>query len=126
MPGLVTAARWEMFILLGGLMVVVACKLMMGSVNLSGLLMVKGGVDDETFSPARSQMLMSTMLAAMYYLLQVITNPSSTSIPDVPMPLVGLLGASHMIYLGGKVQSLKDQLFSKPRQQNDEKKKESV
>jgi hypothetical protein len=115
MPGLVTAARWEIVILLGGLMVVVVYKIFTGGVSLSGLLTVKGGVDRETFSPARSQMLMSTVLAAMYYLLQVIDNPSSTSIPDIPTPLVALLGASHAVYLGGKVQSLKDQLFSKPR-----------
>ncbi len=126
MPGLVTAVRWEMIILLGGLMGVVVYKLLTGGMNLSGLLEVKGGVDDETFSPARSQMLMATVLAAMYYLLQVINNPSSTSIPDVPTPLVGVLAGSHAIYLGGKVQSLKDQLFSKQSQKDDGKKKESV
>jgi len=118
MPGLVTAVRWEIIILLGGLMVVVVYKLFNGDVTLSGLLMVKGGDDDNTFSPARLQMLMSTVLAGMYYLLQVINNPSSTSLPDVPTPLVGILGGSHAIYLGGKVQSLQDQLFGKRRRQD--------
>jgi len=122
MPGLVTAVRWEIIILLGGLMVAVACKLFTGGVTLSGLLMVKGGDDDNTFSPARLQMLMSTVLAGMYYLLQVINNPSSTSLPDVPTPLVGILGGSHAIYLGGKVQSLQDQLFGKRRRQDDPRK----
>ena len=122
MPGLVTAVRWEIIILLGGLMVVVVYKLFNGDVTLSGLLMVKGGDDDNTFSPARLQMLMSTVLAGMYYLLQVINNHSSNSLPDVPTPLVGILGGSHAIYLGGKVQSLQDQLFGKRRQKDDAQK----
>ena len=102
-----------MIILLVGLMVVVAYKLFTGGVTMEGLLTVKGGGDDNTFSPARLQMLMSTVLAGMYYLLQVINNPASTSLPDVPTPLVGILGGSHAIYLGGKVQSLRDSLFGK-------------
>ncbi len=122
MPGLVTAVRWEMIILLGGLMVVVVYKLFTGGVTLSSLLMVKGGADDNTFSPARLQMLMSTVLAGMYYLLQVINNPPSNSLPDVPTPLVGILGGSHAIYLGGKVQSLQDQLFGKRSRKDDAQK----
>ena len=122
MPGLVTAVRWEMIILLGGLMVVVVYKLFTGGVTLSSLLMVKGGADDNTFSPARLQMLMSTVLAGMYYLLQVINNPPSNSLPDVPIPLVGILGGSHAIYLGGKVQSLQDQLFGKRSRKDDAQK----
>jgi hypothetical protein len=114
--------RWEMIILLSGLMVVVVYKLFTGGVTLSGLLMVKGGDDDNTFSPARLQMLMSTVLAGMYYLLQVINNPSTNSLPDVPTPLVGILGGSHAIYLGGKVQSLQDQLFGKRRRKDDAQK----
>jgi len=106
MPGLVAAARWEMYILLGGLMIVVVCKVLAGGIHLSGLLTVKGGKDHGSFSPARVQMLMATVLAAMYYLVQVIGNPSATSLPDLPGTLVGILGGSHAIYLGGKVQSL--------------------
>jgi hypothetical protein len=120
MPGLVTAVRWEIIILMSGLMVVVAYKLFTGGVTLSGLLTVKG--DDNSFSPARLQMLMSTVLAGMYYLLLVINNPSSSSLPDVPTPLVGILGGSHAIYLGGKVQSLQDQLFGKRRRKDDAQK----
>jgi len=118
MPGLVTAVRWEMIVLIGGLIVVVVSKLFTGGVTLSGLLTVKGGGDRDTFSPARLQMLMSTVLAAMYYLLQVINNPSASSLPNVPTPLLGILGGSHAIYLGGKVQSLQDHLFSKRRQKD--------
>ena len=100
MPGLATAVRWEMVILIGG-------------------LKVKGGHDEGTFSPARLQMLMSTVLAAMYYLLQVINNRGSNSLPDVPATLIGILGGSHAIYLGGKVQSFQDQLFGKGGRKDD-------
>lgn len=122
MPGLVTAVRWEIIILMGGLMVAVVYKLFTGGVTLSGLLTVKGGDDDNTFSPARLQMLMSTLLAGMYYLLQVINNPSATRLPDVPTPLVGMLGGSHAIYLGGKVQSLQARLFGQRRRKDDAQK----
>jgi hypothetical protein len=118
MPGLATAVRWEMVILLGGLIAVVVSKLFTGGVMLSGLLKVKGGNDEGAFSPARLQMLMSTMLAAMYYLLQVINNRGSKSLPDIPATLVGILGGSHAIYLGGKVQSLQDALFGKSRRKD--------
>jgi hypothetical protein len=113
MTFLARAARWEMIILLGGFMIVVACKVFAGGIDLSGLLKVKGGEDDGSFSPGRAQMLMSTLLAAMYYLLQVIDNPSADSLPAVPSTLVGVLGGSHAIYLGGKVQSLWKLLSSK-------------
>jgi len=113
MPGLVTAARWEMYILLGGLMAVVASKVFGRGIQLSGLLTVKGGTQDGSFSPARAQMLMATVLAALYYLIQVINSPSATSLPDMPPTLVGILGGSHAIYLGGKVHSLRDLLFGK-------------
>ena len=104
MPGLVTAARWEMIILLGGLMVVVVLKVFAGGIAMSGLLTVKGGQDDASFSPGRVQMLMATLLTAMYYLLLVMNNPSIDRLPDVPTGLVAVLGGSHAIYLGGKVQ----------------------
>lgn len=115
MPYLARAARWEVIILLGGLMIVVASKVFAGSINLAGLLTVSkrpGQSLDEPagFSPARAQMLMATLLAAMYYLLQVINNPSTDSLPDAPSTLVGVLGGSHAIYLGGKVQSAWDLL----------------
>jgi hypothetical protein len=119
MPGLATAVRWEMVILIGGLIAVVVSKLFTGGVILSGLLKVKGGDDEGTFSPARLQMLMSTVLAAMYYLLQVINNRGSNSLPDVPATLIGILGGSHAIYLGGKVKSLQGALFGRVRREND-------
>jgi hypothetical protein len=102
MPGLVTAVRWEMYILLGGLMVVVVYKLFTGGIDLSGLLTDAKG----RFSPGRAQMLMATVLTAVYYLIQVTENPSTDSLPPLPATLVGILGGSHAIYLGGKARDL--------------------
>lgn len=110
MEALVSFARWEMMILLGGLMLAVVYKLFTGGIDMSGLLTVKGVPGDQSFSSSRAQMLMSTVVAGMYYLLQVIDNPSATSLPDVPPTLVAILGGSHAIYLGGKARSL---LFGK-------------
>lgn len=115
MPYLLRAARWEMIVVLGGLMIVVASKVFAGGISLAGLLTVskrpgQSGDEPSEFSPARAQMLMATLVAAMYYLLQVINNPSADSLPDAPSTLVGVLGGSHAIYLGGKVQSAWDLL----------------
>src|SRR5580692_3863410 len=109
MPYLAKAARLETIILLSGLMIVVACKVIAGDINLSGLLTVskdpKQPGAPSAFSPARAQMLMATLLGAMYYIIQVINNPSVNRLPDAPSTLVGIIGGSHAIYLGGKVQS---------------------
>lgn len=110
MEGLVIAARWEMMLLLVGLMLVVVYKILTGGIEVSGLLTVKGGRDDGSFSPARVQMLMATVLTAMYYLLRVLDRQSAASLPDLPAPLVAILGGSHAVYLGGKARSF---LFGK-------------
>ena len=115
MPGLAKAARWELIILLVGLLVIVLSKAIGGGRNLSGLMTVKGGKDDGAFSPGRAQMMMATLLTAMYYLLQVINNPSADHLPEVPAALVGVLGGSQAIYLGGKVQGLWDVLTGKKK-----------
>lgn len=104
MPGLVTAARWEMIILLGGLMAIVLGKILTGSIATTGLL--RTSKDDNSFSPGRVQMLMATVIAGMYYLLQVIDHPTANSLPQVPNMLVGVVGGSHAIFLGGKAQIL--------------------
>jgi hypothetical protein len=112
MDGLISFARWEMIILLGGLMLAVVYKLFTGGIDMSGLLTVKGGPDDQSFSSSRAQMLMATLITGMYYVLQVIDNPSATSLPELPPTLVAILGGSHAIYLGGKARHL---LFGKRR-----------
>ncbi len=106
MPALATAARWETGILLVGLMVVVVYKIFTGGISLSGLLTAQDSKGNLSFSPARAQMLMATVLTALYYLIQVIESSATDSLPPLPATLVGILGGSQAIYLGGKARSL--------------------
>jgi hypothetical protein len=104
-----TLAKWEGIILLCGFIFVVLWKLGTGEISLDYLLYgdakICQGVGRATFfSPGRTQMLMSSVAVAGYYLVQVIQDP--THFPAMPTELVVALGASHAIYLGGKAQSL--------------------
>jgi hypothetical protein len=51
-------------------------------------------------STGRAQTLVVTLFVAGYDLLQVIRNP--TELPQLPVPMVMALGASHAFYLAGK------------------------
>jgi len=107
MKSVATLAYWEGLILLGGLFGIVFWKLLTGGISLSGLLdgdRREGSDISTSFSPGRVQLLMFTISSALYYLLQVIDNPSS--FPKVPDALVAVLGGSHAVYLGGKAQGL--------------------
>jgi hypothetical protein len=102
-------AAWGGIILLAGFFGLVFWKLMTGGISLDYLLYgdarTRHGASHSTFfSPGRAQMLMFTVLAAMYFLLQVIQDP--TKFPDVPNALLAILGGSHILYLGGKAQAL--------------------
>jgi len=105
-----SAARlfyWEGIIVVGGFFAVIAWRLLTGQIRLDYLLCGdrrdKGG-DTTFFSPARTQLLIVTMITAGYYLLQVIHDP--TTFPRIPVAWIVALGGSHAIYLGGKAQSM--------------------
>jgi len=106
MSGLLTAVRWEMALLLTSLFLAVVYKTFTGGIRLSGLLTARDSRGNLSFSPGRAQMLMATMVTAVYYLLQVIDNRSSDSLPSLPNTLVGIVGGSHAVYLGAKAWSL--------------------
>ena len=102
-------AAWEGVILMAGFVLVVLWRLMTGGINLECLLYGdarnRHGLGYSTFfSPGRAQMLMFTIVSAVYFLLQVIQDP--TKFPDVPTPLLAMLGGSHVVYLVGKAQAL--------------------
>jgi len=109
MPSITELAAWEGIILLIGFCGVIFWKLATGDISLEYLLYgdargLIGGGSRTFFSPGRAQMLMVTITAAIYYLLQVIQNP--TKFPDVPNGLIAAVGGSHTVYLTGKLQSL--------------------
>jgi hypothetical protein len=112
MHTLTVLARWEGFILFGGLFGIVFWKTLTGNISLSYLL--DGDIRDanssdgsgfSTFpSAGRAQSVMFTMFVALYYLLQVIHNP--TEFPKLPDAMVGVLAGSQAVYLGGKAQAI--------------------
>jgi hypothetical protein len=105
MGALVRFIRWEVLTLVLGLAGIVLFELLGGQINTKFLLSGSGGrghmAKDGSFSPARVQLLLSTLGLALYYLMQVTNNPTS-GLPDVPESWPALLGSSHAIYLGSK------------------------
>jgi len=103
-------ALWQGLLLVGGFFSIVFWKLMTGGIALDQLL--QGDIRDESkpdgfsteTSAARVQSLTVTLFAALYYLLQVIHNP--TQFPKLPSGLVDVLAGSQALYLGGKAQAL--------------------
>ena len=95
----------EGVILLGGFFGVIAWRLFTGGINLDYLL--NGKLPDcaaEYFSPGRVQMLVVSIFAAGYYVIQIIHDP--TKFPDIPNSWIIALGGSQAIYLGGKANSM--------------------
>ena len=97
MEVLVGFLRFEIGLLLGGLIFVVIYRLVTGQINLSGLL-----TDGETgnFSPGRLQLLAFTLAGALYYIYLAASNPGQ--LPQFPQELLFLFGGSQLVYLGGK------------------------
>ncbi|HYL15397.1 MAG TPA: hypothetical protein VEV41_20340 [Terriglobales bacterium] len=105
-------ANWEGMILLAGFFGIVFWKLLTGGISLHGLL--EGTILDRSrpdgprystyFSAGRAQLLMITIFSSLYYLLQVIHDPSA--FPKLPDALVAVLGGSQVLYLGGKAQAV--------------------
>lgn len=104
MDTVIQLARWEGFILPGGIFALVFWKILTGSISLSGLFQTH----DERFSPGRVQLLIFTVFVAIRYVVQVIQNP--TAFPEIPPGWIVALGGSQALYLGGKA---RDMLFGK-------------
>jgi hypothetical protein len=105
-------ARWEGFILLGGLFGIIFWKLLTGGISLDRLL--EGDIGGPNNAPdcgrgtyvsaGRAQSLAITAFAALYYLLQVWQNPRE--FPHLPAILIDALMGSQAIYLAGKAQAM--------------------
>ena len=99
---LIPLIRFELWLLLGGLVIVVAYKMLTGGINMRGLL------DDKVsgaLSPERVQLLVFTVLGAGYYLLLAIEQAPNGRLPDIPGEALLLAGGSQLVYLGGKAWS---------------------
>lgn len=82
------------------LAVVVFYRLLTGSINTKGMLNDKG--TSAGFSPARLQLLISTIVVALYYIGQALTNRNTGQFPTIPNEMLVILGGSHVFYLGSK------------------------
>lgn len=93
--------------LIAGFACVAAWKLLTGGISLDGLLDSFDNGGRGRSSPARLQLLFTTLVAAGQYLAAVLHNPGASSLPPVPQPLLAIVAGSHVLYLGGKALSLK-------------------
>lgn len=95
--------RLEVWVFLLALAGIVAFQILTGEINTKGLLCGNGKAMKKSgpVSPARVQLLVSTLGMAFYYLGQVMTDPTH-GLPDVPASWPAVLSGSHAIYLGGK------------------------
>ncbi len=110
---LLKLVRWEMLIFLLGLAGIVVFQLLNGRINTQNLLYGrtsgangtnKGNSENNNlyFSPERVQLLVFTLGAALYYVMQTMTTAKSGKFPDIPDGWPALMGGSNAVYLGGK------------------------
>ena len=90
----------DTWILLAGLAIIIAYRMLTGSINTKGLLKDKDG--GTGFSPARLQLLISTVTFSCYYIAQVVRHADKGEFPPVPREMLMVLGGSHLFYLGTK------------------------
>jgi hypothetical protein len=94
-----TIISFEIFGFLVAAGAIVAWRLLTGGINTHGLFDTG---PQGTFSPARVQVLLTTLGGAGWYLGLVMSNQDQSHMPDVPNALLLLMGASHVTYLAAK------------------------
>ena len=122
MQTLLSFARIEVGVVLVALALVVGFQLLSGKINMGGLLLEKTGTGVGGYSPARLQLLLLTLVAAFYFISEVVNSihNGTPQFPDVSEKWLLMLGGSHLIYLGGKVNSLFG-IFREPETTNSPK-----
>jgi hypothetical protein len=107
-PALASFVRIELEVLLAALALIVAFQLLTGKINMGGMLLEKTTSGVDGYSAARLQLLLVTLVGAFYLITEVINSihQGSPHFPTVDEKWLLLLGGSHSIYLGGKVNSL--------------------
>ena len=94
-------ARWEVLAFLGALLTVVVIQLLTGQINTRGLFLGRKGDGTQYFSAERVQLLAFTLGAAFQFLSEVLRDPGR--FPVVSGSWIMLFGASHLVFLGGKL-----------------------
>jgi hypothetical protein len=99
---LLQVVRWETGLFLFALAGIVAFQLLTGQINTNRLLYGKMGDATANISPERVQLLVMTLGAAFYFVMQTATTAKSGNFPDIPDTWPALMGGSNAIYLAGK------------------------
>lgn len=100
-------ARITIEVFLVALALIVGFQLLTLKMNAKGLLLEKKPDGPAGFSPARLQMLLITLAGAFYLISGVAANihQGKLEFPELDNRLFLLLGGSHAVYLGGKLNS---------------------
>jgi len=113
MPPLETIVSWIIGLFLLSLLVLVLYRMLTGKINTRYLFYGQRNDGTRYFSPERVQLMIFTVWVGLSYLLdtyetQVVHLPPGTQpvLPDVPTKTLALLGASHIVYLSGKIYSM--------------------
>jgi len=85
-----------------GLVAIVMLQIANGRIAVAGLLTTKDDQSRQTFSPARLQLLIFTVVVAARYLYQVFVHLGQDALPPLPPGVVAALGGSQAVYLAGK------------------------
>jgi|ERR1044071_1595367 hypothetical protein len=101
MGALSTLLSYETGFLLAALASIISYRLLTRQINTRGLLRDKVG--GRAVSPGRLQLLVVTVVTAAYCVFEVA---QTRRMPEVPRELIAALGASHLLYLGGKLYGL--------------------
>jgi hypothetical protein len=100
-----TQTEYAGFALLCGFFAVILWKILAGAISLDGLLDSFDEQGHRSFSPARAQLLIFTILVAGKYVLAVSQNPHRDALPGLPDGLLAILGGSQAVYVAGKAWS---------------------
>ena len=98
MSDLSSFVRLEIALLLGLLGAVIFYQVLTGRINTRAMLYDKS--ETAGYSPARLQLLLTSLGGAGFFLLKVFEDP--TRFPDVPPEGLLAVGGSQVLYLGGK------------------------
>ena len=99
---LLAAYRLTGCVLLAALGLALGIQFGTGRINTRGLICHKNLGSADTVSPARVQLLLSTLTFAALYAYRVVASPETNSLPDVPGSVVAFQAASQVTYMIGK------------------------
>lgn len=102
MPFIAKFLIFEIWIILIGMGTIVAFQMMTGKISLSNLLCNENLT--QKLSPARLQLLVVLVAAALYYLFKLYKDP--TRFPIINKGAVLAYGVSNLIYIADKYRML--------------------